>query len=215
MYIVGVDIAKRNHEAMVMDPNGNTRRKPFSFSNSESGFQSLLEVLDSVSHKPSDFVIAMESTAHYWYALHDFLVGKGYSVTVLNSLQSSSFRSMDIRPVKTDAKDSALIADVIRFDRYSKSQTPASQVRTLREMCRQIFYFGHGGRRQKEGYRSAGSGLSGVRDNFLKYCRTNLHSPAAPRSHAGGDSVSQRRGAFPDHLCPQQKTIQDGQGSVH
>lgn len=140
MYIVGVDIAKRNHEAMVMDPNGNTRRKPFSFSNSESGFQSLLEVLDSVSHKPSDFVIAMESTAHYWYALHDFLVKKGYSVTVLNSLQSSSFRNMDIRPVKTDAKDSALIADVIRFDRYSKSQTPASQVRTLREMCRARYF---------------------------------------------------------------------------
>lgn len=40
MYIVGIDIAKRKHEAAVIDGEGTVIIKPFSFTNNCSGVQS-------------------------------------------------------------------------------------------------------------------------------------------------------------------------------
>lgn len=38
MFIVGVDIAKRAHRAIIIDDGSNVLRKPFSFQNSTEGF---------------------------------------------------------------------------------------------------------------------------------------------------------------------------------
>ena len=38
MYIVGIDIAKRKHEAAVIDGEGTVIIKPFSFTNNCSGY---------------------------------------------------------------------------------------------------------------------------------------------------------------------------------
>lgn len=38
MFIVGVDIAKRAHEAMVIDSSGTVIQKSFSFKNTTQGF---------------------------------------------------------------------------------------------------------------------------------------------------------------------------------
>lgn len=73
MFIVGVDIAKRSHEATVIDDNGSKIKKPFNFKNDSSGFHSLLSVLESISLDPDDFIIGMESTSHYWLALYSGL----------------------------------------------------------------------------------------------------------------------------------------------
>ena len=59
MFIVGVDIAKRSHEATVIDDNGSKIKKPFNFKNDSSGFHSLLSVLESISLDPDDFIIGM------------------------------------------------------------------------------------------------------------------------------------------------------------
>ena len=84
MYIVGVDVAKRSHEATVIDQNGNTIRKPFNFRNDADGFQMLMSALEVISPHPSDFVIGMESTSHYWLALYSNLQRRGYTVHVFN-----------------------------------------------------------------------------------------------------------------------------------
>jgi transposase len=39
MFIVGVDIAKRAHEAIIIDGNGTVIQKPFSFKNTSQGFE--------------------------------------------------------------------------------------------------------------------------------------------------------------------------------
>lgn len=38
MFIVGVDVAKRNHEAIVLDDSGSIVRKAFNFKNDSTGF---------------------------------------------------------------------------------------------------------------------------------------------------------------------------------
>ena len=45
MYIVGIDIAKRKHEAAVIDGDGAVIIKPFSFTNNCSGYNRLLAML--------------------------------------------------------------------------------------------------------------------------------------------------------------------------
>ena len=140
MFIVGVDIAKRSHEATVIDDNGSKIKKPFNFKNDSSGFHSLLSVLESISLDPDDFIIGMESTSHYWLALYSGLRKKGYTVHVFNPIQSNALREMYIRQVKNDDRDCFVIAEVIRFGRYSEVGMPPSNIYEIREMCRARFF---------------------------------------------------------------------------
>lgn len=136
MYIVGVDIAKRSHEATVIDISGNTIKKPFNFKNDADGFLKLISALDAISTNPADFVIGMESTSHYWLALYSNLERRGYTVHVFNPLQSNALREMFIRQVKSDERDCFVIAEVIRFGRYTEGGMPPTDIYELREMCR-------------------------------------------------------------------------------
>ena len=55
---------------------------------------------------------------------------------VLNPIQSNALRGMYIRQIKNDEHDSLIIADVIRFGRYSEGGMPPSELYELRELCR-------------------------------------------------------------------------------
>lgn len=136
MFIVGVDIAKRSHEAIVINDSGGIVKKAFNFKNDSEGFKKLIDALNSISTDPSDFVIGMESTAHYWLALYSGLSKSGYTVHVLNPIQSNALHGMYIRQVKNDEHDSLIIADVIRFGKYTEGGMPPSELYELRELCR-------------------------------------------------------------------------------
>lgn len=136
MYIVGVDIAKRSHEAIVLDNSGHIVKKAFNFKNDSTGFLRFLDALSSVSNDPTDFIIGMESTAHYWLALYSALRKRGYAVHVLNPIQSNALRGLYIRQVKNDERDCFIIAEVIRFGRYTEGGMPPSELYELRELCR-------------------------------------------------------------------------------
>jgi transposase len=136
MFIVGIDIAKRSHEAIVMDHSGNVVRRAFNFANTTAGLEKLLGVLGEISQNPDDFNVAMESTAHYWLALYSALKRRGYTVQVLNPLQSNALRGLYIRQVKNDQRDCFIIAEVIRFGRYTQGNPPTEDLFALRELCR-------------------------------------------------------------------------------
>lgn len=139
MYIVGVDIAKRSHEAVVIDTEGNIVKKAFNFKNNSEGFRKFLSILEKIG-QPSEFIIGMESTSHYWLALFSQLERKGFKVHVFNPIQSNALRGMYIRQVKNDEHDSFIIAEVIRFGRYTEGGLPPSKLYELREMCRARFF---------------------------------------------------------------------------
>ena len=110
MFISGIDIAKRSHAVSVITSEGQTVCKPFSIRNSCSGYNTLLERLRKLSNHKSDFIFAMESTAHYWLPLYTRLRKDGWQVVVLNPIQTHAMREMFIRETKTDAIDALLIA---------------------------------------------------------------------------------------------------------
>lgn len=135
MYIVGIDIAKRSHDAIIIDSSGGIIKNAFNFKNDRTGFDKLIRVLDSLGNR-SEFLIGMESTSHYWLALFSNLQNKGYTVHVLNPIQSNALRGMYIRQLKNDEHDCLIIADVIRFGRYTQGELPQFKLYELRELCR-------------------------------------------------------------------------------
>ena len=140
MFIIGIDIAKRNHEAVIITEDGQIVRKAFSFRNNCAGYNLLLGQVRKLTNIKSQIVFAMESTAHYWLALYARLLKDGYTVIVLNPIQSHSLRELYIRKTKTDAKDSLIIADLVRFGRCQASNVPQDKLLALRELCRSRAY---------------------------------------------------------------------------
>lgn len=140
MFIVGIDIAKRSHEAVIINGDGKIVRKAFVFKNDSIGFKKLLSETEKVSTNKSDFIFAMESTSHYWLALYSALLAQDYQAKVINPLQSDALRNLYIRQVKNDSKDSFIIAQVIRFGHYSEGSIQASEYFELRELCRSRTY---------------------------------------------------------------------------
>ena len=67
MYIVGIDIAKRFHEAAIIDSSGKIFVKRIRFANSHTGFFSLMEAVRKLD-APAEF--GMEATGHYWLPLY-------------------------------------------------------------------------------------------------------------------------------------------------
>jgi transposase len=136
MNFVGIDVAKHNHEASVIDNTGNLLSKSISFSNTFKGCQKLIELLNKLSLSKEEVVIGMEATGHYWLSLYSYLIELDYDVKVINPIQSDSFRNVYIRQTKTDSKDSFIIAEIMRFGRYSNTQIASDDMLALRQLSR-------------------------------------------------------------------------------
>jgi transposase len=133
-FFVGIDIGKWNHQAAFLDRSGSKTAPDVAFSNTSEGFQLLSKSLDSFDKEQT--VIGMEATGHYWLALYSFLLDNGWTVKVINPMQSDALRNINIRKTKTDRKDAVLIADVLRFGRYTETVLPGEELLQLREISR-------------------------------------------------------------------------------
>lgn len=140
MFFVGIDIAKNSHEAAVIDGSGTLIVKPFKFKNSVQGFEKLISSLQALSLNWSDFEFGMEATGHYWLNLYTKLIDLDVKVHVINPVQSDALRGLYIRQTKNDAKDAFIIAELIRFGRYSETSLAEPDLISLRELTRQRFY---------------------------------------------------------------------------
>lgn len=121
MFIVGIDIAKRSHEIIVITSDNQVGIKPFRISNNCSSYNQMLSKIKKSTCVKSQIVFAMEFTAYYWLPLYARLHKDGYAVVVLNPIQTFAMREMFIRKAKTDARISLIIAELIRFGRYFSS----------------------------------------------------------------------------------------------
>lgn len=140
MFIVGIDVAKRNHEVTVITSEGQVVCKAFRISNTCTGYNHMMGRLRKLTNLKGQFIFAMESTAHYWLALYSRLKKEGCQVVILNPIQTHTMREMFLRKAKTDAKDSLVIAEVIRFGYYTSSDVGQDRLLALKELCRNRSY---------------------------------------------------------------------------
>lgn len=134
--IIGIDIGKRTHVATVIDQSGTTVIRPFSFTNTTSGADLLLERIASVNPEQLPLVFGLEATGHYWLSLFSFLTKKDYKVAVINPYQSDAWRKVYLSTTKTDKEDSFLIADIIRFGSFQETKMASEQMVELRNLSR-------------------------------------------------------------------------------
>ena len=136
MTTLGIDIAKHNHNASLLDEDSRVVFNNLKFSNDEKGLDKLLTRIEAAGKKPSEITVGMEATGHYWILLFQHLKEQGYDVLLLNPLITRARRNIGIRGSKTDGLDSMLIARLLRETDLKKSALPEAEVSELRTLTR-------------------------------------------------------------------------------
>ena len=135
MYIVGIDIGKNHHEASIVSPEGKQIGRSLRFATTHKGADSLMSfIFNNIGN--SSCIFGMEATGHYWYPIYSFLKARGYTIYVINPIQSDSLRKMYIRQTKNDSIDSFLIAEVIRFGQFTTTSMADENILAMRQLCR-------------------------------------------------------------------------------
>lgn len=136
-YFLGIDIAKTNHVASLIDNDGNIVIKAIKFTNSNDGFNKLLFTIQDKLDDLSNIEVAMEATGHYWLSLYSSLVDNGFNVSVYNPYQIKSYRgAYNNRKQKNDVIDSIIIADYLRVFGSKVSHLPTDELMSLKILTR-------------------------------------------------------------------------------
>lgn len=134
MFYVGVDIAKSNHYACIINSSNEVITKPFLVTNDTAGFSKLLAVIQDYSK--DDVLIVLESTSIYGNNLVKYFYNHGYNLTILNPLITNKFRRSSIRNVKNDKVDSIAVAQTALFNSYTLFNQENYNTMELKELSR-------------------------------------------------------------------------------
>jgi transposase len=135
--IVGIDIAKENHNAFMGSATGKTLLKRLVFENSAAGFEKLKVQAESirVQNGLSKVVFGLEPTACYHKPLAEYLINDQQRlVYVSGEVTKKNRTSLDGRWDKHDAKDSANVADLISQGKCLFYDHPPLPLRELRNL---------------------------------------------------------------------------------
>jgi transposase len=137
MFYLGIDIAKTNHVASLLDKEGKVIIRNIKFTNSNEGYKSLLEIISSKVDDLSNVLIGMEATGHYWLSVFSSLVDDNFNVSVFNPYQIKSYRSSySLRKQKNDVIDSIIIGDYLRVFGSDASNLPDEDILALKQLTR-------------------------------------------------------------------------------
>src|SRR5665213_4595370 len=127
MISVGVDVAKADHCLGAMDAFGKVVLKPVTFTQDAEGFLALAGHLHRLG-QPSEVIVGMEATGHYWVLLAEELKRLGYIPQVFNPILSCDAGRTSVRGRKTDEDDCLMIAKVVRDGGFHAMQLPDAQM---------------------------------------------------------------------------------------
>jgi transposase len=133
MFFCGIDVAKRNHVALIMHASGTITQRAFSIANTRAGLDQLHQRLQSLAEPVT---IGLEATGHYWLALYEFLTQHGYAVIVFNPMQIHAYRKSGVRKCKNDRTDALWIADFVRIGQGQVASPATPVLLQLRELTR-------------------------------------------------------------------------------
>ena len=86
-YFLGIDIAKTNHVASLINNTGDVVIRAIKFTNSNEGFNKLLTTIQDKISDLNNVEVAMEATGHYWLSLYSALTDNDFKVSVYNPYQ--------------------------------------------------------------------------------------------------------------------------------
>ena len=93
----------------------------------------------ALAGSPSDVVVGMEATGHYWMACYSFLVARRLTVAVINPMQVKAVRKLKgLDKVKNDRVDAGLIAEALRIGQYDETRLATDEMASLRSLSRYL-----------------------------------------------------------------------------
>ena len=135
-FTVGIDVALHTHRIAVLGPDGEACGSSFTIAATTEGVSSLRATLQARGAHPAHTIVGLEATGHMWENLEAGLTTLGYSVVVLNPLQTRRFRDVLRRKAKTDDIDAHVIAGLLRSGAASACYVPDEPIQSLRELAR-------------------------------------------------------------------------------
>ena len=134
MITIGIDIAKENHYACVLDNrSGEVLVEPFEFKNNKEGFNQLLSAVNPYK----DYLIGFEDTGHYGDNLLFFLLDNEFKVGLINPITIEMKRKSKLKTAKNDKLDTLLIAQaLIHKDEYRLVTMKTYHLRELKKLTR-------------------------------------------------------------------------------
>src|SRR5690554_3626183 len=137
MYYIGIDIAKKRHEVCFLDESGNVLDgNSFNIPNTASGLDKLQNYLDKYGLSPTNSLVGMEATGHYWLVLYSWLIEQGFDVKVINPIVTDAYRNMLIRKTKNDRIDAEVVSRVLKMGEYQETSVLDGDTLALRQLCR-------------------------------------------------------------------------------
>lgn len=130
-YFLGIDIGSEKHAFCLLDQQGK-RVARFAFEETAEGYERLKKALSN----PTETLIGMEATGHYWRNLFATLVGWEYRVVLLNPLATKRHAEASLARAKTDRVDAEAIARFLLEKRPKPTPLPSEQLEDLKELVR-------------------------------------------------------------------------------
>ena len=135
MIYVGIDIAKTNHYASIVNySTGEVIESPFLVTNNKQGFEFLFSKIKSFDK--DKVLIGLESTAHYGNNLIFYFHEKQFKLGIINPIQTATLRKTRIRKVKNDKVDSMLICEALSLGYYNLLSEYDIELLEIKSLCR-------------------------------------------------------------------------------
>jgi len=125
--VIGVDIAKDNHYARVLNWRKIEVAKGINFGNTKEGFEKFLKWLSKVKKQEDspDVLVAMEPTGTYYFVFEEYLERIGIEVVIVNGRDvRRTSEVMGNDSSKNDPRDALIISRLAIDGRYSESMRP-------------------------------------------------------------------------------------------
>lgn len=186
MRFIGIDVASEEHVVAVVDETEAVVLKPTRFREDAGGYAKLLSLIGA----PSDALVVMEATGHYWQNLFAALVAAGFSIALVNPLRTRRFAEEDLARAKTDEIDAVRIARFAVQKRPPPTRVSDPGTHELRELMRHrdrlVQTFGD---RERQLHRSVDLGFPEftryVRDVGSYLATALLHEYPTAKAYAG------------------------------
>ena len=128
--------ARTKSDFCILDTANNIFRRGI-VQHTQDSMTAFLKIISDASGKlGAKPIFIMEATAHYHRILYKQLVDNGYTVIVINPIQSGSIRNIDIRNIKNDKVDAYRLAYLYRLGKLKASNIPEGVLSQLRSLSR-------------------------------------------------------------------------------
>lgn len=136
--LVGIDVTKDKHWAVIGDIRGKELMKPFNFDNSQEGFNLLTNRISSLGKfSNAEVMLGLEPTGLYWKPLGAYLKNNNYRLVLVNPSHTHKTKELqDNSQTKHDRKDSRLVQTLVREGKFLEPIIPAGDYASLRRLIK-------------------------------------------------------------------------------